>query len=828
MTPMLRRYPFYVGISTLIIAIVITLTGLFLWISHHESKVAAIQMADRLFSEINTKALERYESALESVAVLAGLASRMPGMASAPVGAGLSHPGMELMLESLAFYDFIFSTYIGYDDGGFIQIVAVRDKPEFRRLFDAPAGTEYVLRTISTDTEGKLKQRWHFLNRQRQITGERTDLDPDYDPRTRPWYIRALKEETSFFTEPYIFSATKLPGITCAERLVGGGAVFGADITLDRFSVSLQRQKVSDNGMLFLFDRSGQIIAHPTESTVSTRAGETLSFLTAEESGDPRVRAIVADYQGESMDNLNRTREIKINGSDYLVRSTGLKDALKFDQILASIAPVSDFTGHIRRMQQRVFLFSSLVLLVVLPISLLVSRKISGSLSHLAQESMKIQQRDFSKSKPFDSSIKEIHVLIKAFVLMKRTIRDYTAKLIQARQDIEHLFTAVTELIAGAIDAKSPYTGGHCKRVPEVARMLAEAAHESTADPFATFCIQTEDQWREFNVAAWLHDCGKVTTPEYVVDKATKLETIHNRIHEIRMRFEVLLRDAEIKACHLRLAGDANDTILQAELEDARKQIADDFAFVAECNIGGEFMADEKIKRLEQIAARTWTRHLDDRLGISQDEAALKNETLAPTLPVVENVLADKPEHVIPRTNPEPFDSNPYGFKMTVPKDQYNLGELYNLSIRKGTLSTEDRFKINEHIIQTIIMLKRLPFPEKMKDVAEIAGSHHETMIGTGYPRALKKKEMSIPARIMAVADIFEALTAADRPYKKAKSLNEALRIMSLMRNDQHIDADLFDLFLKSGVYRQYAKQYLDPMQIDAVDIVQYLSRPDA
>jgi HD-GYP domain-containing protein (c-di-GMP phosphodiesterase class II) len=189
-------------------------------------------------------------------------------------------------------------------------------------------------------------------------------------------------------------------------------------------------------------------------------------------------------------------------------------------------------------------------------------------------------------------------------------------------------------------------------------------------------------------------------------------------------------------------------------------------------------------------------------------------------------VLADKPEHVIPRTNPDPFDGNPYGFNMTVPDDQYNLGELYNLSIRKGTLSPEDRFKINEHIIQTIIMLKRLPFPENMKHVAEIAGAHHETMIGTGYPRGLKKEEMSIPARIMAIADIFEALTAADRPYKQPKTTSDALRIMSFMRDDQHIDADLFDLFLKSGVYRTYAEKYLEPGQIDAVDIDQYLSSP--
>jgi hypothetical protein len=354
--------------------------------------------------------------------------------------------------------------------------------------------------------------------------------------------------------------------------------------------------------------------------------------------------------------------------------------------------------------------------------------------------------------------------------------------------------------------------------------MLAEAAHASSDAPFADFRMDTEEQRREFEVAAWLHDCGKITTPEYVVDKATKLETIYNRIHEIRMRFEVLLRDAQI-SYYERLLGGGDEQALRAELEEERIRIAEDFAFVAECNIGGEVMADDRIARLERIAARTWTRHLDDRLGISHDEAVMKGRQPAAALPVVEHVLADKPEHVIPRINPDPFDGNAYGFNMAVPRDGRNLGERYNLSIRKGTLSTEDRFTINEHIIQTMLMLKRLPFPEHMKDVPEIAASHHETMIGTGYPRGLKKEDMTIPARIMAIADIFEALTAADRPYKRPKTLSDALRIMSRMRDDRHIDAELFDLFLRSGIHKRYAEQYLDQAQRDEVDIRSYLEK---
>ena len=354
--------------------------------------------------------------------------------------------------------------------------------------------------------------------------------------------------------------------------------------------------------------------------------------------------------------------------------------------------------------------------------------------------------------------------------------------------------------------------------------MLADAACEAQNGSLADFSMRTEDERWEFEVAAWLHDCGKVTTPEYVVDKATKLDTLYNRIHEIRMRFEVLLRDAQIAVYRRRLGKECQEAALQAELEGKKRQIAEDFAFVAECNIGGEHMSDGAIERLKKIGAQTWTRHLDDRLGISQAEAALKNRMPAPPLPVVEQVLADKPEHVVPRTDPKPFGDNPHGFSMQVPKHRSNAGELYNLSIRKGTLSPEDRFTIKAHIIQTISMLNQLEFPDYLANVPEFAGAHHETMIGTGYPRGLKKEEIPIPARIIAIADVFEALTAADRPYKEEKTLSEALEIMSTMRDEQTIDAELFDLFLQSGVYRKFAEQYLNPAQVDEVDLRRYVS----
>jgi HD-GYP domain-containing protein (c-di-GMP phosphodiesterase class II) len=384
------------------------------------------------------------------------------------------------------------------------------------------------------------------------------------------------------------------------------------------------------------------------------------------------------------------------------------------------------------------------------------------------------------------------------------------------------LMDSMITLIAGAIDAKSPYTGGHCERVPELAIMLADEATKVTEGPLAAFRFRSELERREFRIGAWLHDCGKVTTPEYVVDKATKLETIYNRIHEIRTRFEVLLRDAELECVKAQRDG-ADAAEATRRFEARRKELLDDFVFLAECNVGGEFMAPERIERLKKIAARTWIRHFDDRIGLSNEELVRYRREPATELPAVEPLLADKPRHLVPRGQDKALDSK-YGFKIKVPEHLFNFGEVYNLSIGRGTLTEEERFKINEHIIQTIVMLDQMPFPKELRRVPEYAGTHHETLIGTGYPRKLGKDDLSIPARIMAIADIFEALTASDRPYKSSKTLSDSVKILSFFKKDQHIDPDLFDLFLRSGVYQRYAERYLKPEQIDHVDIEKYLN----
>ncbi|MEN9842784.1 MAG: hypothetical protein RLZZ612_613 [Pseudomonadota bacterium] len=414
-----------------------------------------------------------------------------------------------------------------------------------------------------------------------------------------------------------------------------------------------------------------------------------------------------------------------------------------------------------------------------------------------------------------------------AFVDFARQLSGSLAVSIETRQLIEaqkNLLDAVIRLMADAIDAKSPYTGGHCERVPELATMMVDRMSADKEGRYADFAM-TEDQRYEFYLGAWLHDCGKVTSPEHIVDKATKLEVIYNRIHEIRTRFEVLWRDAEIE--HFKRTAQGMDKAESQALRDSRQQqLRQDYAFVAECNVGSEFMADAAIERLQRIAQQTWTRYFDDTLGLAFEEAKrLKTaRPEAPILPATEPLLADRADHIVAWEGKKPpvekgDPANIYGFDMKLPKNKQNMGEVYNLSIRRGTLTDEDRFKINDHIVQTYIMLRSLPWPEQLKRVPEIAATHHEKIDGKGYPRCLGAQHLTVADRIMALADIFEALTAADRPYKAPKTLTESLRIMAFMCKDQHLDTELYRYFLHSGLWQTYADKYMKPEQIDNVDI---------
>jgi HD-GYP domain-containing protein (c-di-GMP phosphodiesterase class II)/ABC-type amino acid transport substrate-binding protein len=505
--------------------------------------------------------------------------------------------------------------------------------------------------------------------------------------------------------------------------------------------------------------------------------------------------------------------ETQLKGETFLAYATPL-DGNEDSIFMGILAPLDTIVDPFLRQVKISIATTAAFLLILIPASWFFANPIVRPIKQLAIENDKVRRREYAKVTHVDTHIRELKELSGSMVNMVEAIQAH--ELAQ-----RELMDSFIELIAQAIDDKSAYTGGHCKRVPELALMLAERASVSNLPAFRNFSLESDDQWREYRIAAWLHDCGKITTPEHIVDKGSKLETIYNRIHEVRMRYEVLWRDREIEYWKQLLETPEQASELLRQLKNEQQELVEEFTFVASCNVGGEFLDQDKLDRLQSIATKTWQRHFDDRLGLSPLEE-LRISASEQTLPKTEQLLSDKPEHIIERTQTTDYPPE-FGIDMDIPEHLYNLGEVYNLSVSRGTLTEEDRFKINEHMISTIKMLESLPFPEELRNVPRYASTHHETMKGTGYPRKLPGTELSIPERILAVADVFEALTASDRPYKKAKTVSEAMDIMHKMVLDNHIDSDCFELFLRDRVYLRYAREFLPESQLDEFDASKYL-----
>ena len=517
--------------------------------------------------------------------------------------------------------------------------------------------------------------------------------------------------------------------------------------------------------------------------------------------------------------NQAQLSQTNINGQNYTLYVNSVLSEKDGKYYLGVMVPTFIIqTPHLQKVYVSIGI-TFILLILLFPILYHFANAIVTPISSLSVENGKIRHRAFSFVKRVPSRIKELDQLSDSIVSMAKDLEQH-----QVHQ--QELLDSFIQLIAQSIDQKSPYTGGHCARVPELAIMLAERAHKSHLPAFENFSFATADQRREFEIAAWLHDCGKVTTPEHIIDKGTKLETIYNRIHEVRTRFEVLWRDAKIRYLE-RLLKQDSELEAQAELQKRQTELTEQFALIAKSNIGTEFMDEQRINAIRAIGKQSWIRHFSDRLGLSPEEEKHLAKIPEKPLPATEYLLDDKEEHILPWVT-DPHAILSADMHMNVPKVRANLGEIYNLSIQKGTLTDSDRYRINEHIIATIHMLESLPLPKELSRVPEIAGGHHETLIGTGYPKKLTAKELSIEARILAIADVFEALTASDRPYKKAKTLSQSIDILAKMVKDKHLDADLFKLLLTSGIYQEYATRFLAPEQIDKIDVQKYLHEVEA
>lgn len=337
--------------------------------------------------------------------------------------------------------------------------------------------------------------------------------------------------------------------------------------------------------------------------------------------------------------------------------------------------------------------------------------------------------------------------------------------LIQSHKD---LLDSFIKSLAKITDVRSPHTSAHCQRIPLLTEMIAQAACEDQSPYFKAFNL-TKDEWYELNVAAWMHDCGKLATPDFIVEKSTKLETVRDGLEAVRARIQSLKNEMDIEHLQELISKPGRREELELQLKLDKAQLDEDLRFLTTINKGGEFMSDESIDRVKALALKTWK---------------------------------------TPEGTREPLLTE---------------DEVLNLCIRRGTINDEERRIINRHIDITIDVLESLPFPKHLKRVPEYAGAHHEKMDGTGYPKGLTRDQMSLPARMMAVADIFEALTAKERPYKQPMPLSQAFSILARMRDENHIDPDVFDLFLKSKKWKDYGQLHMLPEQMDVEDVSGYL-----
>ena len=332
-------------------------------------------------------------------------------------------------------------------------------------------------------------------------------------------------------------------------------------------------------------------------------------------------------------------------------------------------------------------------------------------------------------------------------------------------KNLRDLFESFIKAIATAIEEKSKYTGGHIQRVAELTIMIADKINQTTDGPFADTYFSVNEM-EELRIAAWMHDTGKITTAEHIVDKSTKLESVFDKMEHIRTRWQTISLSIQLQAQKSRsqLISKTSDLTALNRIDDQCQselaQLAADLAFLEKTNVGGEFMTDTDLEKLNLIAQKTYE-----------------------------------------------IDGTKYRY--------LNEDEVENLSIRKGTLSGKERTLVENHATMTMKILESLPWPRKLSNVPKIASGHHEKLDGSGYPLNLKADQINLQSRIMAVSDIFEALSAPDRPYKKPMSLSQAIKVLGLMVQDNHLDKDIVELLTTSELVNNYARQYLKQDQLD-------------
>ena len=725
----------------------------------------------------------------------------------------ISHDALQLFANVMQKNESYRSISLAFANGDLQQLVSLNKQRVNPPSLQTEDSDRWVFISVSNQDNQGLRQIFYFdqaftLRAQHQ---EETNVDAS----KLTWYQNAetLKVKRS---AAYIISQSPILGQTYSVKVPDTDVVLSIETTLSSLSDILNKHSQNKQNYasneLYLYQGNGSIIT----------SNQTHSELKNNNQLPLLPYPILTELTQQPV-NFHKLNPISLNHKKYHLYLAPLNANYNDKQsntdiknrYLAILVPNDILFAESIKQLKMSFIILVVCLIILLPILWLLSSSLIRPIKALIVEIDKVKQGNKQQLQPISSQIEEIQQLNDSMVNMTQSIEVH-----QTAQ--KQWMESFIKCIAQTIDNKSPYTAGHCNRIPELSLMLADAIDQSNLPAFKEFKFNNVDEHREFRIAAWLHDCGKITTPQHIVDKGTKLEANYNRIHEIRARFEILWRDAEISYYQQsRVAPEQNKPLKEALIKQ-QLQLMRDFEFIAKSNIGDQLMTEKDIIRLQTIGEQTWLRYFDDRLGLSPNEELNLLEKKQ-KLPAKERLLNNKKEHLIKRDHHAEFTSKS-AIKMEIPEYQYNLGELYNLSIDQGTLTSEDKFKINQHIISTIHILESLPFPAELANVPRYASAHFERLTGTAYPHKLSANDLSIPERILVIADLFEALTASDKPYKKAKPINIAIDILHQMALDQYIDMDIFKLFLTSGIYLQYANKFLDKKQLNAVDISKYLA----
>ncbi|WP_284078921.1 HD domain-containing phosphohydrolase [Herbaspirillum aquaticum] len=768
--------PVRFGISGLVMAGMILLAAVLVSVGWWGARQVLLDMAERSAEDAGRIMTERSRRIIDpAVATLRQLAFDPITQAT----------GLDDRLARIAAFSvdmvanpLVSAVYVGYPNGDFLLVRSLRGA-EQRDFFTAPANAAFLVQSILRDGAGAQHGQYRFYDGELKLLSRRDEPGYRFDPRTRPWYATADRSLVPAISAPYVFFTTRQIGISLSQRARNSDAVVAIDMTLDDLAASLGNLRLTPHSELALVDEQRKVIAYSDMARVLEQDGESFRFRSLDELDVPSLSQLSGRARGGESSAL-----YSVDGREWLGLSLPFNvidgHALK----LLIAAPGDELLGQLDRNRKTMVLVALLLVLAFLPLGWWAGRAIGRSMERLALQAGRMSRFDFRTQRRGRSTLREVNMLT--------DMVDHVSLTVEAFLDISAILSTETH-------------------VEEMLQQVLEKFVQATrCDGGAVYLWQREQRVMQ-RAAAYGQQCGLADTMPY--DEQGSTTDAARDTEDGRLRVELDLRGRN---------GSLEGVLVLMHAHDSAHEDPRFLAFAR--RLSG--MLAVAIETRQLIAAQKAL--LESLIRLMADAIDAKSPYTGghcERVPHLAIMLADRPEHkvawddehrpAVERGDPR----NVLGFDMQLPQYRQNMGELHNLTVRRGTLTEEDRFAINNHIVQTLVMLKRLPWPESLKSVPDTAANHHEKMDGTGYPRRLRASELPVQDRVMALADVFEALTAADRPYKPAKTLSESLRIMARMCREQHLDTELFRYFLRSGLWRTYADELLRPAQRDEVDI---------